>query len=81
LRKSKIRETDMDIGLFDNFEDDGQLSLFGFDEQYPDEKEELTPGIRIKRCTSCGKLLAVKEEAEGFSASCNNCGIRYFQRI
>jgi DNA-directed RNA polymerase subunit RPC12/RpoP len=90
----------MDIGLFDNYEDDGQLSLFRYEDQYPDEfggedaggeeKPENdarmglpgtgSAGIRIRRCTSCGKLLNVKEEAEGFAASCSNCGIRYFQK-
>lgn len=98
----------MDIQLFDNYEDDGQLSLFRFDDsEYEMENEpkaektaekaaekraetektfdlHLAPGgsgIRIQRCSSCGKLLFVREETAGYSASCNNCGIEYFQKM
>jgi len=96
----------MGIRLFDNYEDDGQLSLFGLDgsewdfEDMADEdsgrerpgksparaeqpKESLLesgPQIRIKSCGSCGKLLFVREEEDGYRASCNNCGISYFQK-
>ena len=112
----------MDIRLFDNYEEDGQLSLFGFDEmeeEMPDgaaawddagtdgaaredagtdgtaapgaaaqktsagarqRVEESAAGVRIQRCSSCGKLLYVREEADGYTAVCNNCEIRYFQK-
>ncbi|MGN0167926.1 MAG: hypothetical protein ACI4AB_07785 [Acetatifactor sp.] len=94
----------MDIRLYENYEDDGQLSMFGFDEPEFDMESELAQekavavhsaksgepgdlhlipggsGIRIQRCSSCGKLLYVKEEAGGYAASCNNCGIEYFQK-
>lgn len=123
----------MDIRLFDNYEEDGQLSLFGFDEmeeEMPDGAaawddagtdgaatgesietdgaaredagtdgtaapgaaaqktsagarqriEESAAGVRIQRCSSCGKLLYVREEADGYTAVCNNCEIRYFQK-
>ena len=94
----------MDIQLFDNYEDDGQLSLFRYDDseidmEYEPETEKPTAkkaetdgtadlhtasgglSIRIKRCSSCGKLLFVREEAGGYAASCNNCGIDYFQKV
>ena len=127
----------MDIRLFDNYEEDGQLSLFGFDEmeaEMPDgaaawddagtdgaaawddagtdgaaredggtaaqngeaapgaaaqkasagarqRVEESAAGVRIQRCSSCGKLLYVREEADGYTAVCNNCDIRYFQKV
>ena len=94
----------MDIQLFDNYEDDGQLSLFRYDDseidmEYKPEAEKpvakkaeaegtadvhAAPGglsVRIKRCSSCGKLLFVREEAGGYAASCNNCGIDYFQKV
>ena len=128
----------MDIGIFDNFEDDGQLTLFGLEEDYEElqmsvresEKEtaseagsgrseqgksaagigelrgkqpqskasvsgeflsaETIPGeqpsgqdsigIRIRRCSSCGKLLFVKEEGSGYVSACNACGIKYIQK-
>lgn len=98
----------MDIQLFDNYEDDGQLSLFRFDDtEFEMENEQKTEkaaekasekraesekaadlhlapggsGIRIQRCSSCGKLLFVREETSRYTASCNNCGIEYFQKI
>ena len=75
----------MDINLFDNFEDDGQLSMFGVEEQAERSAEqepetESGMGIRIKSCSSCGKLLFVREESDAFFAECNNCGIRYCQK-
>lgn len=39
------------------------------------------PTIRVKYCASCGKLLFVKEETAGFRSECNNCGIKYFQKL
>lgn len=39
------------------------------------------PDIRVKYCASCGKLLFVKEETAGFQSECNNCGIKYFQKL
>ena len=39
------------------------------------------PEIRVKYCASCGKLLFVKEETAGFHSECNNCGIKYFQKL
>lgn len=130
----------MDIQMFDNFDDDGQLSLFGL----MDDLEEIRPldgkmtessgrpagevpkqresageatetaeesagealgrqraegeavrkeaqridrreteregtGIRIGRCSSCGKMLFVQEENGGYVSACNTCGIRYLQ--
>lgn len=92
----------MDIRLFDNYEEDGQLSMFGFEEpemdMTADAREEsmaagasgevglpeppgaAAPAIRIPRCSSCGKLLAVREETGGYAAFCNNCEIEYFQK-
>lgn len=149
----------MDIGLFGNFDDDGQMSMFAFEEPEFDMESELaartaalekeraekesgngakknmdaseprkavarprpkavlpsetevaekqpvevkvsdvvkvsdagssvaaskmvaepTSNIRILRCSTCGKLLFVKEEAGGYTAFCNNCEIGYFQ--
>lgn len=74
----------MDIKLFDNYEDDGQLSLFGAQEQtegFPEQTEaESGTDIRIRSCSSCGKLLFVREEGNAFFSECNNCGIRYCQK-
>jgi len=84
----------MGIRVYDNYEDDGQLSLFGLDEDewnFTKEPAESSaregkpadngPDIRVRRCASCGKLLFVKEENDGYRSSCNNCGIEYFQKI
>lgn len=143
----------MDIGLFDNFEDDGQLSLFGLGEDVEDlwetysgekrstgqsrgskeaenaekvesteksenteksesaEKPEITEkpektekpesageprssgevqdqlpssgsaGIRIRRCSCCGKLLFVREEENCYLAACNACSVSYMQKM
>ncbi len=93
----------MDIRLFDNYEEDGQLSMFGFGEPDIDGVEDAredgdtaagsqregglpkspaaeTFSVRIQRCQSCGRLLAVREEERGFTAFCNNCEIEYFQK-
>lgn len=84
----------MDMQLFDNFED-GQLSMFDMGEdienlQTPVEEapaaEEALPasgsaGIRIQRCSCCGKMLFVKEEEGCCSAFCNACGVSYLQKI
>ena len=84
----------MDIGLFDNYEDDGQLSMFDMGEdieklQTPvaeeaSAQEELpasrSAGIRIQKCSSCGKLLFVREENECYVSACNACGISYVQK-
>lgn len=89
----------MDGAFFDSYEEDGQLSLFGFEDMEPEPvKEEaekkkenlaeagqssytsLTGEIRIGRCTSCGKLLYVREEEESWQSFCNNCNIRYVQK-
>ena len=96
----------MDIQIFDNFEEDGQLTLFGLEEDYeelrvkqPQPKEpvsrdilstEMLPGeqlsdqigagIRIRSCSSCGKLLFVREENGGYVSACNACGIQYIQK-
>lgn len=95
----------MDIRLYDNYEEDGQLSMFSYDEPEFDMADRLAgestaekgsgadrdaadlqmvsgnPEIRIQRCSSCGKLLFVKEGTGGYAASCNNCGIAYFQKM
>lgn len=75
----------MDIKLFDNYEDDGQLSMFGVEEQAERSAEqepepERGTDIRIRSCSSCGKLLFVREEEKAFFSECNNCGIRYCQK-
>ncbi|MCM1025332.1 MAG: hypothetical protein NC432_02790 [Roseburia sp.] len=84
----------MDIRLFDNDEDDGQLSMFDLGEdverlqEAPDDRlsgeKELpvsgSAGIRISRCSSCGKMLFVREEEGGYRAVCNACQISYTQR-
>lgn len=85
----------MDIGLFDNYEDDGQLSLFGLGEDVENLREtdpgeersaEQLPssgsaGIRIRRCSCCGKLLFVREEENCYFAACNACGVSYMQKM
>lgn len=82
----------MDINLFGNYEDDGQLCLFGAEEQTAGTAErgqtaekgnaglEGSADIRIKSCSSCGKLLYVREEKDALYAECNNCGIKYSQK-
>lgn len=117
----------MDIQLFDNFDDDGQLSLFGLTDDFEEiqplgqdmpettgvsdgekpgmsaessgrqasekeaarkevqhmdhrEPERDDTGIRIGRCSSCGKMLFVLEENGGYVSACNTCGIRYVQQ-
>ena len=75
----------MGIKLYDNYEEDGQLSMFGAQEQEdgPAERQPETESgtdIRIRSCSSCGKLLFVREEGNVFSSECNNCGIRYCQK-
>ena len=75
----------MDINLFDNYEDDGQLILFGVEEraERSAEREPETGSgtqIRIRSCSSCGKLLFVREESDAFFAECSSCGIRYCQK-
>lgn len=81
--------------LFDNYEDDGQLSMFDMAEDIERlqaslesgrQTEESLPasgsaGIRIQKCGSCGKLLFVKEENECYTSACNACGIRYMQKM
>ena len=85
----------MDIQLFDNFEDDGQLSMFDMGEDIENlqtlaveeapAQEELpasgSAGIRIQKCSSCGKLLSVKEEDGCYVSSCNACGVKYLQKM
>ncbi len=82
----------MDIGLFDNYEEDGQLSMFGTgasaetpkpglaQERSSGKEEKPDAEVRIKRCSCCGKLLFVREEQTEFRAECNSCGVRYLQR-
>lgn len=128
----------MDIQIFDNFEEDGQLTLFGLEEDYEElrtsvrERKEETAsesmpgrsaqgkpaagagelrgkqsqskepfsgeflsaemlsgeqlsgqagaGIRIRSCSSCGKMLFVREEGGGYVSACNACGIQYIQK-
>lgn len=85
----------MDIQLFDNFEDDGQLSMFDMGEDIENlqtpamednsVREELpasgSAGIRIQKCSSCGKLLFVREENSCYVSACNACGISYIQKM
>lgn len=84
----------MDMQYFDNYED-GQLSMFdmGEDIENLQMSAEDTPaagkalpasgsaGIRIQRCSCCGKVLFVKEEEGCYSASCNACGVGYMQKM
>lgn len=78
----------MGIKVYDNYEDDGQLSMFdaeGQEEEFPErseQKQEVERGadIRIRNCSSCGKLLFVREENDAFFSACNNCGISYCQK-
>lgn len=84
----------MDIGLYGNYDDDGQISMFGmeaFEEAAPPESPERKDGeapgaaegesgVRIRRCSSCGKLLFVREEETDYISECNNCGVRYLQK-
>lgn len=39
------------------------------------------PEVRVKYCACCGKLLAVKEEPTAFRSECNNCGVKYVQKV
>lgn len=93
----------MDIQLFDNFEDDGQLSMFDMAEDLEELSNSVmeesgpqddapkgaagaktgTAGgeIRIRKCSTCGKILYVKEEGTCYSSFCNTCGIHYSQKI
>lgn len=140
----------MDIGIFDNFEEDGQLTLFGIEEELeelqasareraartgkraenargaisgnqaeeeprkaaagrrpaeemqgtgterqPAQEKQMPEGkpagqqllrqegdgIRIRSCSSCGKLLFVTEEQGSCHSECNACGIRYVQAL
>jgi len=87
-------EVRIDMDFFDNFED-GQLSMFDMAEslenlQTPAEEKvsdaEPLPasgsaGIRIRNCSSCGKLLFVKEEDGCYVSACNACGIHYIQKM
>ncbi len=71
----------MDIGLFENYEDDGQLSLFGAEEPVPEPETEGGTDVRIRSCSSCGRLLLVREDNGSFFVSeCNSCGIIYRQK-
>ena len=51
----------------------------------PENGKEVIPssgsaGIRIQRCSSCGKLLFVKTEEDCYRAACNACNIQYMQK-
>lgn len=84
----------MGIRLFDNEEEDGQLSMFDLEEDAEklrtasaeavfEEKEfpaQGSAGIRISRCGSCGKLLFVRQEGGCWHAVCNACDISYVQK-
>lgn len=74
----------MGMRLYDNYEEDGQLSMFGGQESAEQQKKpelEDGPEIRIRCCSSCGRLLFVREKKDEFFAECHNCGIRYSQKI
>lgn len=70
----------MDMRLFENYEDDGQLSLFGAEEPVPEPETEGGTDVRIRSCSSCGKLLLVGEDNGSFVSECNSCGIVYRQK-
>ncbi len=85
FRRIFAGEIYMGIKLYDNYEEDGQLSMFEAQEQtdgLTEREPETGSGtdIRIRSCSSCGKLLAVREEGNAFFSECNNCGIRYCQK-
>ncbi len=44
------------------------------------EEKYTGPEIRVKYCSSCGKMLFVKEDASGYHSECNRCEIKYFQK-
>ncbi len=44
------------------------------------EERYTGPEIRVKYCSSCGKMLFVKEDASGYHSECNRCEIKYFQK-
>ena len=79
----------MSAQLFDNYEEDGQLSFFGADGPALEEErgkaeakeQDLPPGpdIRVGRCSCCGRMLMVLEEAGRYLSSCTNCGVSYAQ--
>ncbi len=46
----------------------------------PQEEKYSGPEIRVRYCSTCGKLLFVKEDATGYSSECNHCEIKYFQK-
>lgn len=54
----------MDIGLFDNFEDDGQLSLFGMGEGVEDLRETDPAEARNKTAEARGTNLAEGREKD-----------------
>ena len=88
----------MDIQLFENFDEDGQLSMFDMvdelesrpgAENSAEEKEsnrsvknipEKNSVIRIQKCSTCGKMLFVREDEKSYFANCNRCGIEYLQK-
>lgn len=73
----------MDIGLFDNFEDDGQLSLFGMGEGVEDLRETDPGEIREKpaevRRTDPAEEGGKVAEAGEQLPSCGSAGIRIRQ--
>ena len=74
----------MSAQLFDNYEEDGQLSFFGADGPELEEErgkaeakeQDLPPGpdIRGGRCSCCGRMLMVLEEGGRYLASCPKGG-------
>ena len=46
----------------------------------PQEEKYSGPEIRVRYCSTCGKLLFVKEDADGYHSECNHCEIKYFQK-
>lgn len=85
----------MDIQLFDNYEEDGQLSMFDMgedletlsnrtDDSAVTEENRNKSGhvsMRIQKCSTCGKLLFVTRKDDAYVAFCNACGISYQQKI
>lgn len=64
----------MDIGLFDNFEDDGQLSLFGMGEGVEDLRETDPAEVREANPAEAGERLPSSGSAGIRIRQCSCCG-------
>ena len=78
LKKAALREETQ--GVLDDAETGKQSVRKGGSEYSGEILEGQGTGIRIRRCSCCGKLLFVREEDGGYYSSCNACGIQYVQK-